>query len=530
MTLYFPAAFASNSSTVSEEPISNSPDRGSLSAVNIPQTSGVNSSGSCELRLRGFEEQLENLKNVNSVQEGALSAVTVRLNMSEEQLDHLRTTNTELQVRLRVTEVTVEQLQTDSQAHSVLLSELTSRLESSERNGSELTFRQNINTKQLEELRNADSGSPSILNSETDEDPQNLSVTVKLRAASFLSELETRLSEGEKHLEELRMVNAELRAALSVGEKHLEELKTETTELETRLSVSEEQLEELKSENEELEARQSVSENQLEELKSENTELKIRLSVNKKQLEDLKTENTELETRQSVGEEQLEDLKTAKKELETRQSVNMKQLEDFRRVNTERETRLNISEKQLEDLNTEVTELELRLSTSEKQLGELRNQNTGLRFRLTESFDQLKNKSSGEQRVAFSAGLTDSGPVGPFDVETTLIFSKIITNIGNAYNATAGVFQAPVRGLYFFSFTAADYQKGYMGLHLYRNSQPITFNLDLNDHGGYASTSNSVALQLEAGDGVRLSLPASYRLYDDPRNFSVFSGFLLFPL
>lgn len=69
-----------------------------------------------------------------------------------------------------------------------------------------------------------------------------------------------------------------------------------------------------------------------------------------------------------------------------------------------------------------------------------------------------------------------------------------------------------------------------MGVHLYRNERPILSNLDLNDHGGYASTSNGVALQLEQGDRIRLSLPASYRLYDDARNFSVFSGFLLFPL
>lgn len=94
----------------------------------------------------------------------------------------------------------------------------------------------------------------------------------------------------------------------------------------------------------------------------------------------------------------------------------------------------------------------------------------------------------------------------------------------------AGVFTAPVRGLYFFSFTAADYLKGYMGLSLYRNSQPIIFHLNLNDHGGYASMSGGVTLQLEEGDAVRLSLPASYRLYDDSRNFSVFSGFLLFAL
>lgn len=96
--------------------------------------------------------------------------------------------------------------------------------------------------------------------------------------------------------------------------------------------------------------------------------------------------------------------------------------------------------------------------------------------------------------------------------------------------SSSGEFTAPVRGVYFFSFAAADYLKGYMGLYLYKNNQPIIFNLDLNDHGGYNSMSNAVALQLEEGDRVRLSLPASYRLYDDSRNFSVFSGFLLFQL
>uniref|UniRef100_A0A8D2ZK70 C1q domain-containing protein n=1 Tax=Scophthalmus maximus TaxID=52904 RepID=A0A8D2ZK70_SCOMX len=133
-------------------------------------------------------------------------------------------------------------------------------------------------------------------------------------------------------------------------------------------------------------------------------------------------------------------------------------------------------------------------------------------------------------KVAFSAGLTDSGPVGPFDEESTLIFSKTFSNVGGAYDPTTGVFTAPVGGVYFFSFSATDYLKGYMGLYLYRNNQPIIFTLDLNDHGGYTSTCSGVALQLEEGDCIRLSLPASYRLYDDSRNFSVFSGFLLFPL
>lgn len=50
----------------------------------------------------------------------------------------------------------------------------------------------------------------------------------------------------------------------------------------------------------------------------------------------------------------------------------------------------------------------------------------------------MKHFLLGDLKVAFSAGLTDSGSVGPFDEETTLIFSKTITNIGRAYNQSAG--------------------------------------------------------------------------------------------
>lgn len=185
-----------------------------------------------------------------------------------------------------------------------------------------------------------------------------------------------------------------------------------------------------------------------------------------------------------------------------------------------------------------------------------------------------------DQQVAFSAGLSDSGSVGPFDQETTLVFSKTFANTGGAYNQSTGesvrtarwalssdwslgsagvslplpslhtlpstpfppslppplppscpgVFRAPLSGFYFFSFTAADYLKGYTGVYLYRNEQPVVFSLGLNAHGGYASLSAGVVLQLQRGDSVRLALPASYRLYDDSRNFSLFCGFLLFRL
>ncbi|XP_054469354.1 cerebellin-3-like [Anoplopoma fimbria] len=240
-----------------------------------------------------------------------------------------------------------------------------------------------------------------------------------------------------------------------------------------------------------------------------------------------------MEVRLRSTETHLEQLENHTADLEVKLRVSEKQLEDLKTENTVQSVQLSLMESRLIDSLKNTTDLEVKLRVSEKQHEDLKKENTDLSFRLNQTDDRLQkltDTNSGELKVAFSAGLTDSGSVGPFDQETTLIFSKTITNIGRAYNQTAGVFTAPVRGLYFFSFTAADYLKGYMGLHLYRNNQPVAFSLDLNDHGGYASTSSGVALQLEAGDAVRLSLPASYRLYDDSRNFSFFSGFLLFPL
>ncbi|XP_075304557.1 uncharacterized protein LOC142366535 isoform X2 [Odontesthes bonariensis] len=279
--------------------------------------------------------------------------------------------------------------------------------------------------------------------------------------------------------------------------------------------------------NTELTSRLRGSEKQLEELKSENSEQTSKLMKLWRKLnmtESLQDKlNTDIEVRLRSTETQLEQLL---EDLKTENSVCGAQLSSV-------SVRLNMTEEQMDELRTQTTvraaellSLSDRLTAAQTQAEELQ-----VRLRVNEAgVNELKMENGDQLKVGFSAGLTDSGSVGPFDTETTLIFSKTITNVGQSYNQSAGVFTAPIRGIYFFSFTAADFLKGYMGLYLYRNNQPIIFSLDLNDHGGYASTSTAVALQLEEGDQVRLSLPASYRLYDDSRNFSVFSGFLLFPL
>lgn len=68
-----------------------------------------------------------------------------------------------------------------------------------------------------------------------------------------------------------------------------------------------------------------------------------------------------------------------------------------------------------------------------------------------------------------------------------------------------------------------------MGIHLYHNSKVIMTNYDRSS-SFYENMSNGVILQLEHGDVVYMILQAPHSVYDEKRNYSTFTGFLLFPL
>ena len=54
-------------------------------------------------------------------------------------------------------------------------------------------------------------------------------------------------------------------------------------------------------------------------------------------------------------------------------------------------------------------------------------------------------------KVMFSAGLSYSGADYSLQFGQNLVFNKIITNEGNAYNPSTGAFTAPYNGYYYMS-------------------------------------------------------------------------------
>ncbi|XP_018548630.1 cerebellin 17 isoform X1 [Lates calcarifer] len=220
-----------------------------------------------------------------------------------------------------------------------------------------------------------------------------------------------------------------------------------------------------------------------------------------------------LEARISFKENVMEELKK-----ENKQKLN---------VLTVLEARMSASENLTEELKRENTDLLARITTSE-------NKSTVLEARMSSSenkVEELKKENAERPKVAFSFGLTDAGRIGPFNTDITLKFSRVFTNFGQAYNPTTGMFTAPVRGAYYFRFSAwDDRSSSSIGANLYHNGKRVSWNSAYNTDPSYITITNALVLQLEKGDVVYMVLPSNHGIWDDIHNRTTFSGFLLFSL
>uniref|UniRef100_A0A671TMU1 Cerebellin 17 n=1 Tax=Sparus aurata TaxID=8175 RepID=A0A671TMU1_SPAAU len=171
--------------------------------------------------------------------------------------------------------------------------------------------------------------------------------------------------------------------------------------------------------------------------------------------------------------------------------------------------------------------LSTRLSSSESRIDQLERENAG---EVELSHEMFFFVSSEKPKVAFYTALTDAGTLGPYNTDITLKYSKVFTNIGNAYNPSTGFFTAPVKGVYNLQFTVFGYHAGKIAVYVYKNDQRIMANWDNNNNTVHKYFTKSLVLELKAGDTIHLVLPSGWSIYDSSNNQSTFSGSLLFTL
>uniref|UniRef100_A0A672LCD0 C1q domain-containing protein n=1 Tax=Sinocyclocheilus grahami TaxID=75366 RepID=A0A672LCD0_SINGR len=143
------------------------------------------------------------------------------------------------------------------------------------------------------------------------------------------------------------------------------------------------------------------------------------------------------------------------------------------------------------------------------------------------------NKKNDDREIAFSAALMESGSgdVGPFPTDITLTYRNVFTNIGNAYNPITGIFTAPLKGAYMFSFSVYGHGNPLTPstVSIVKNEQRVVVAHGHQDQ--YAvNSSKGVVLVLEVGDVVYVRLWSGSKINDNEDNHITFSGYLLFPL
>ncbi|XP_053374375.1 cerebellin-4-like [Mercenaria mercenaria] len=127
--------------------------------------------------------------------------------------------------------------------------------------------------------------------------------------------------------------------------------------------------------------------------------------------------------------------------------------------------------------------------------------------------------------VAFSATLNQRN-VEHIGVHQNIVFSDVITNIGNGYNNHHGLFIAPVSGLYMFSTTILSGQNVEYVAAIEINGSDVVRMFERGTDNRHGSATQTVIVQLKKGDDVAVqSLSADHTYWGD--RYSSFSGVLL---
>lgn len=128
-----------------------------------------------------------------------------------------------------------------------------------------------------------------------------------------------------------------------------------------------------------------------------------------------------------------------------------------------------------------------------------------------------------KQEVAFTAAVTSSSTTWN---SGTLIFNVVITNAGNGYNPSTGVFTSPIGGTYVFYVSAVEYSKQYLRIDIVLNSVSKVRAIGV-DSASYQTGTNMVVLNLQKGDSVWVRYVSGTGYYTESVPTTTLSGFLV---
>uniref|UniRef100_A0A3B4FS03 C1q domain-containing protein n=1 Tax=Pundamilia nyererei TaxID=303518 RepID=A0A3B4FS03_9CICH len=190
------------------------------------------------------------------------------------------------------------------------------------------------------------------------------------------------------------------------------------------------------------------------------------------------------------------------------------------------ESKLNNAEKQLADLKSSIqgkniTQLEVFILTC-KDLYQCTDTGSGFVVVKKAQIIPYFHATPGN-RVAFGASIGNVENTGPKNAEITLTYKNVYFNSGS-YNPATGIFTAPVRGVYYFSFSGHNLSTRPMGLRLMKNGEQM---VTVHNHAAgncYETATNGISLLLAAGDQVYMRLRPDTWIFDNDNKHSTFIG------
>eukprot|EP00064_Thunnus_orientalis_P022294 superscaffoldBa00007394_g22486 len=248
----------------------------------------------------------------------------------------------------------------------------------------------------------------------------------------------------------------------------------------TQLQENNDDISSLKKEIQELRKsreREGVNINEIEE-RLNVTERKLR--ENKAKLENLETETkgafSDTQKLLNLYKNRLSHLNTTTQELEGKVEARLDA------TKTDLDTELKKIQDNSKAFSAKLKQQKATVSKFMEETGskfrhvdeQLKIQNTTVNQQKADT-DTLKSKTAVNAKVAFSATIIESRDVftGPKTASTSsiLIFNRVFTNIGNAYNSKTGCFTAPLKGVYHFSFMTFGYNSYTSGAILVKNGR-----------------------------------------------------------